>query len=416
MMMKANRAIGRAAVLGVAFVLFSAACANPVGGSGGSGGADSSAGGPGSLSVSGVQPGGDGIQALTVFPDLSLSEVTHYRIELTDGPGSGSDQAPGQVQVVASDEDGQIGDPVVFEDLVPGGWTVVVEGFDGDEPTLGYDAAGEEPQTDGNKLVRGEQSVDIGGGAVADVSVTVALLDNSGETGTWEATFNWPENAGDYPITDVVTGYTWELVDFDMDPEDPEHVVASGDGSPGLDREFTIGGDVEPGRYFLTVQLKADDKPDPYTTVARYDELWYVYSNVTTAKIVSFSEDDFAFGGGAAFTVSLDGLELTDLEQFFNLGDNSTVQAGEEFTITADPEDGEGPMSDVTLSWRINGSFAAHEDEIEGVGSVTIDDNSLTFVPSADQAGNVVRITLVVDDGTMAYSGTHGVRVEPVDP
>jgi len=45
------------------------------------------------VSVTGVQPGGRGLSAHTVFPEFSLTGVTHYRVELTnslDAPEPGA--------------------------------------------------------------------------------------------------------------------------------------------------------------------------------------------------------------------------------------------------------------------------------------------------------------------------------------
>lgn len=411
--------------LALAFLGLLIACTNPYA---------MQQGGVGTLRLSGVHSGGIG--AATVFPEVDLSDIESYEITLTDGPNAGEFEP----RTVASDEDGQLdaGSGLEFEDLVPGDWTVQVRGFSGADGT-------------GDLLVSGaREGVQISRGDFTDVTVTVYLVDDPDleETGEWILDLDWPEDAGDYSTTDVVTGYSVSFEPFDgQDVTD-----ATIDETDALDadgRRLSLSGtDFVPGPYLMDIELHSDNK-SPYKTVARYTEIWYVYGNQTTARAegepgdgpVELSEADFSFGGGARFGVTVE--QLADLEQFFDDSKESSVASGSGFTISADLVDSDGePLTADNLTWRVNSqevtdgedvviTEGSEEDEIGLVTGVSIesDGSQLSFIPdqgwdddeeafSEDldfPAGVTLNVTLIVEEGGEYYSGSHSVTVEEAD-
>ncbi len=385
------------AAIGV-IALIAAGCSNPFGGSDGSDGGNADGSATGSVSVTGVQPDGEGLSAQTVFPEFSLTEVMHYRVELTN-----NSEAPEPDAQVVDAVDGQP-DGAEFLDLVPDTWTVTIEGFG--------DPGGGEP-TDGPKLVRGESSVVVERGQITSVEVGVELLDAEAagdDHGSIRFTLTWPESVGtEYQDTaDFIENYEITLADADdsettfaVDPTEHE-VLFNVD-----EQVLTIERELPAGRYFLTATLNSN-KPDPYQIVARYDELWYVYANVETQNSVELTEQQFSFGGGATFTVTIEDFE--DLEQFFEGAADSSVAAGSEFALSAAWD---SLADDAILRWRIEGEYVEHGEQLDGLGSITIDGDALSFTPQEDAAGRTIVVTLVVELDGMLYSGAHSVTIEP---
>ncbi|MFP4068521.1 MAG: hypothetical protein ACLFS5_13605 [Spirochaetaceae bacterium] len=411
--MKARRKTVQLVGVVTAIAIGFAGCTNPfTSGAGGASGGDT-----GSIRIVGVSSGSMSTQ--TVFPDFDLSEVASYDVQLTDGPSGSGDQSA----VVEADETGQIaGDGAMFEDLVPGEWSLQVEGYSD------YDADNEESA--GNKLVSGTETVTVERGTYKDITATVQLLDGDGE-GSFAATLDWSEaeTADDYEIAGV-SGYSYTFTDLD---DETTYDDTDGITTDLGDSTLTIADDALPaGTYMLEVKLTADNEP-PYQTVARYSEVWYVYENVATEETITLTEDDFSYGGGAAISVSIDTLE--DLENFFTELEESGVSevaSGEEFTISADVPEADG------FTWYINGdtvdSLVTAEDTVnieDGNGNVigrltgvSSADGQLSFTPehgtdgegnideSTDfPAGVVILVTLLVEQDGNVYSGSHSVEV-----
>ncbi|MFW6368677.1 MAG: hypothetical protein ACOCZ9_02965 [Spirochaetota bacterium] len=409
---------------GLALVLlgFIAACTSPFAAQQGSG----------ILRLSGVQSGEIGSQ--TVFPTVDLSGIDSYEVTLKDGPNEAEFESKTTNDV---DDSGQIkaGENLQFEDLVPGEWTVEVEGFS-------------EENGNGDLLVSGSaENVQINRGEFNEVDVTVYLIDDppDDETGDWELDLTWPSDAdidGDYSTTDVVTDYSVSFEPFDGQ-DDSDATIDETDALNGTQLSLS-GTDFEPGPYLMDIELYSDNK-SPYKTVARYTEIWYVYGNQTTARAegepgdgaIALAESDFSFGGGSRFGVNVE--ELEDLNQFFEGSEDSTVASDSEFTITSDLQDSAG--NDLTadqLTWRINDQEVSDGDDIEitegenedPVGRLTDvtlenDGSDLRFTPNEGvnengdfdnnvdfPAGVTLNVTLVVENDGEYYSGDHSVTVE----
>ncbi|MGM0675543.1 MAG: hypothetical protein ACQETQ_12685, partial [Spirochaetota bacterium] len=299
----------------------------------------------GGLRISGVASGG--VSTQTVFPSFDLTDVASYEVSLSNGPSGSTEPDP---VVVSSDDTGQISTAVEFEDLVPGDWTLTVEGYDA-EPVDGAI-----PGTAKKLVSNGGETISITRGEYNETTVAVELLDtdlSSDGNGDWEVDITWPatDDAFDgYETTDVVTEYDYTLTNIDTDT-----VVDSGSGTDTditLDETtlaesvqvLNLGGSVPPGAYFLDVELSSENAA-PYTTVARYSEIWYVYENVTTSRLlentehVALTESDFSFGGGASISVNIE--TESDLETFFEQLDesgSSEVAANTEFSVSPDPD------------------------------------------------------------------------------
>lgn len=323
----------------------------------------------------------EGIRAATVFPDLSLADIHSYRVEVADGPGAG------QAQVVRA-SGGGLAEPVEFRDLVPGSWTLIVSGYDRDPSSVDPAA---------RKIVSGIQTIRVRAGNFSDVTVPIGFID--GGEGDWNVTLSWPtvEGDGGYARTDVVTGHRVWINGEAVDPA----LVSIDLDSPS--RVLAIAESARPsGSFWLTVELTAD-KPAPYETVARYDELWYVRGNLTTRKTVALRESDFSFGGGSRIV-----LDLSEIERYRELRDNyfvtapSTTEAGDQFVITAAGIEG------ATFAWRIDGT------PVTGAttgASLSDGGATLTLDTGTAEAGVVKRLTLVVEKNGMLYSASHAVRL-----
>lgn len=391
----------------------------------------------GGLTISGIYTGTSGASnaiSYTVFGSVSLDDVEQYEVTVTDGPGGGGDQTA----EVAADADG-FAATVEFEDLVPGEWTVDVTGYD--------DA--------GAPIVRGSAPVIVERGEYTAVDVPVAPTTGEGD-GDMTLDIEWPtQEAGDYPTTDVVTGFSYSIVGLDgqNDDRDSDGVVQLDDidSEPAYsheegDGEHTLTIDKEgfdSGAYFVQVELTTDSH-SPYGTAARYDEVWYVYDNLTTEHTVALTESDFSFGGGAGISVTLQTEE--DLQQFFDGLDESgeEIASGAEFSISVDLEDSDGGSIDgASLTWRINTmdvdpeedtldiyELSGGEEELIGqLTGVDVTDSTLTFTPEhgVDEEGDIdtevdfpagvsLLVTLQVEHDDLFYSSSFNVEVtEPDD-
>lgn len=385
-------------------------------------------GGTGGIRISGVQSaasGGSTSIRATVFPVVELSYAGSYDVVIKDGPGGGGDQTREGVGVT---EDGFFEDNVEFVDLVPGEWTVEV---------IGYDAGGRE-------FVRGETPVTVVRGEVATSDVPVRP--NSGDgNGDLALDLVWPaQDDGEYRTTDVVTGYTYTIAGVDgQSGRDSDGIQPYSEEAQGGEYTLSIDEeDLEAGAYLVTVELVSENA-SPYGTVARYDELWYVYGNLTTAHTVHLDESDFSFGGGAGIGVTLETEE--DLNRFFSGLDESgqEVASGAPFTISVALEDSEGNdiTDSATLSWRINGkAVAADQGELDlvefsggedrtigrltGIATEVEGSSGLTFTPAhgVDEDGVVqteidfpagvsILVTLQVEHDGVHYSDSFTVEV-----
>lgn len=320
------------------------------------------------------------VSASTTFPEVPQTEITHYSVALSNGPGG----APGQTAVVAAGSGGEFAEEVEFSDLVPGEWQVTVEAFIGD------------PSAGGLLVLRGSAAVTVTMGSVAALApVVISPVDDpAGSNGSWSLVVTWPrETDPDYPLTDVVTAVEYRINGGSW--ETAATVEDSSIETDGVTRWVTMGGERAPGSFGVDVRLIAGDKPSPYNVVAQDWERFYVFSNLTSTRTIHLLADDFSYGGGSAITVVLDNPQ--DLTSFFSGTPESTVVAGTPFTITA-------VVAGATLwQWRVDG-----EIQPDATGS------SFTMAaPGAGEAGIVRLITLEVTvDGTV-YSGNHRVRILP---
>lgn len=317
--------------------------------------------------------------AQTALPVLDYSDVAALRFTLTDGPGDAEDRT---VVVLDPEFDGagNLTDPVEIADLVPGTWTLIVEGLNGDPDQPGSGV-----------FLRGTTEITVSAGEFAELpSVTVQLVDDEGD-GNWELTLEWPgEEDPDYAITDVVSEIAYRV-------EGGAWTTINAPAVPDADEIYrlVIGEqDWTPGDYQISVELWAGDKPAPYNVVARYDEIWRIYSNTTTRKTVALTATEFAYGGGARFTINIDLPE--DLPAFFAGAPDSTVIAGSTYTI------GVAEITGATYQWRVN---------LEDIPAPEGTEDTLVITTQEGDAGTVLTVVLVVSVEGRLYSGMHYVRV-----
>lgn len=318
--------------------------------------------------------------AQTALPRINYDEITFLRITLSEGP-AGSDPQETVVSDVAFTAEGTLDPPIEIEDLIPGEWTLTVEAFNTD------------PNSEGaGVILQGSSVITVTAGAYAEIDgVSVQPIDNGGN-GAWEFTATWPEETDpDYPLTDVV-----DQIAYRVDDGAWQTVPAATSATDGRYEQVISGTDVPPGDYQIAVELRATGKPAPYNVVARHNSIYRVYSNVTTRATNDFTSSDFAYGGGARLTVNIDLPE--DLEGFFAGTPDSTVIAGETYTIDAGTLS--GSVVD-TYTWRVDFQEVAPEP----------DETTLEIDTTADQAGQVLLIVLIVEVDGRPYSGEHRVRI-----
>ncbi|MFO8044147.1 MAG: hypothetical protein R6U25_13165, partial [Alkalispirochaeta sp.] len=318
--------------------------------------------------------------AQTALPQMSYDEIAVLRILLQDGP-DGSDPRDVTIQDPEIDSSGLLATPIEIEDLIPGEWTLIVEAWNA------------QPDSDGaGVILRGSSDITIDAGTFADANGVVVEPVDTGDSGAWEFTVTWPEEStATYPLTDVVDEIAYRVDDGAW------QTVAAVDSAADGVYEQTIGEvDVAPGTYQIAVELRATTKAAPYDVVARYDSIYRVYSNITTRLTENLTSDDFAYGGGARLEISI---ELPqDLEGFFADAPESSVIAGEPYTIDA------GTLGDSTVdsyTWRVDFAEVASGP----------DETTLEITPDPDQAGQVLLIVLVVEVDGSLYSGEHRVRI-----
>ena len=333
----------------------------------------------GSLRIISVTADAEALGASTVFPDVDSvsADITHYRLELSDGP----EGAAGQSRSVTADPDsGDISTPVEFTGLVPGEWTLTVTGYDAD------------PAVDGVEVVSGSRLITITRGFVLDETVTV-LPQKGSENGSWSLTIAWPkEDASDYPITaGIVTGAEYSLdggatwVDMgDIDESDATNYQAA-----------VSVADVAAGTIEVSYRLLSGQNA-PYDVVVTGSEVWHIYSNVETAKSYTLTTADFSYGGGAGIDVSIEA--PTDLSSTLFDNPAATVAAGGDVTLTAATVS----PTPTNYVWRVDGV------QVAAGGDVT----SYELSTSAAEAGVVKSVTLAVTVGGVLYSETHRVTIE----
>lgn len=318
--------------------------------------------------------------AQTALPQMSYDEIAVLRILLQDGP-DGSDPRDVTIQDPEIDSSGLLATPIEIEDLIPGEWTLIVEAWNA------------QPDSDGaGVILRGSSTITVAAGTYADADGVVVEPVDTGDTGAWEFTVTWPEESTPtYPLTDVVDEIAYRVDDGAW------QTVAAVDSTTNGVYEQTIGEvDVAPGTYQIAVELRATTKAAPYDVVARYDSIYRVYSNITTRVTENLTSDDFAYGGGAQLEISI---ELPqDLEGFFEQAPESSVIAGETYTIDAG---GLGGSTVDSYTWRVDFAEVAS-------GS---NETALEIATTADQAGQVLLIVLVVEVDGSLYSGEHRVRI-----
>lgn len=330
----------------------------------------------GVLRISSVLPEGDGIAGSSVFPDVAADAVVSYEIEITNR----EDASLAYTQEAAAGASGDIATPVVFEDVVPGEYDLVVRGFDGPVGDAGV-----------TQLVEGSDVVTVGAASEVDLSVTVTLISDAGVNGSWSFTLQWPIDSGEaFPITDVVTTAEYSV---DGGSSWTETTVTESGGN----RSITVGGSRAPGDFQLQVRLNTD-KPAPYDTVYTYVEQWHVFGNVSTTKELILTSDEFSYGGNSGITVSVD--LLSDPDNFFDGTPASTVTGGNSFIINVDETDSLVGAPGAGYAWRVDGETQPGETG-----------TSFTLSTTPDEAGMVKVITLEVTVDGVVYSGSHRVRV-----
>ena len=346
-------------------------------------------GGTGGIRISGVQSGASGGSTnirSTVFPSVELDFAGSYDVTIKDGPGGGADQVR---EGIAVTESGHFEDDVEFDDLVPGEWTVEVIGYDGE----------------GRVFIRGEMPVTVLRGEVTTADVPVRPNSDDGH-GDLALDLVWPaQDDGEYKTTDVVTGYKYSITGLNGQPDrGSDGIEAYSDDAQNGEYTLSLREEgLEAGAYFVTVELVSENA-SPYGTVARYDEVWYVYENLPTEHTVYLDESDFSFGGGAGIGVTLETEE--DLSTFFAGLEESgqEVASGEAFNITVALEDSNGNdiTDSATLSWRINGkAISADQEELDVV----------EFSGSEERTvGRLTNISTEVDESSgLTFTPAHGV-------
>lgn len=331
--------------------------------------------------VTGTETGGGSLfRTQSVLPSVAIDDVKALRITLDNGPED-ADPIIHVVRDPSLDENGVLADPVEITDVIPGDWTLTVEALDETETLV---------------LLRGTNGITISAGEFTDLTtVTVGLVDIADQPGTYELTITWPsEDDPDYPITDVVDEVWWRIGDG---PEWGGSIPVGGQNGQDAVHGIELINTLSPGNHMFTVELRAAGKPEPYSVVARYDEIWRIASNAKTIGRVDFTAQDFAYGGGARIGVNIDLPD--DLETFFQGTPDSTVIAGESYII-----DAATIGSVTTLQWRVDG------EEVKA--GPPGDAGTLTIETSEGEAGKVLLIVLVVTDTDgNVYSGAHRVRI-----
>lgn len=384
-----------AAILLFLLVLLLSAC----GGGGGGGGAgaedpDDVTGDPtappgtefGSLRLTSVQAG---FSALEILPDEEqLRDIDLFEIELT-GPGLS------QSASVAGNGAGDIATPVVFADLVPGTWTITVDGYRQEHGAAVL-------------IVSGVASVEVAAGVEATAGVSVETYSDESLPGSWELTIRWPLEVTlesgtpeEHTVPADVTAARYQTWEEDGSAGaggtlDGEAIVVEGESG-----SVTIGGTRPPGRFDLRVILESGTFPERLVHEGR----WRVFSNIGTVVTEELSPQVFESGGGTTgITVSV--AVPQDLHQFFEGIPESTVDMRDTFTITADVA-GVDPGED-SYRWRLDGGTVPADVGSQGTRYTmpAAGDPEVDIPP-----GTVRTITLEVRVNGVWYSGSHRVRI-----
>jgi hypothetical protein len=326
----------------------------------------------GSIRLNTVQPG---FSASTVFPDMGeFDAIDVYRVSLVNGPGSN------QSATGAAGANGDLSTPVVFDELIPGEWTIEARGYEGAVDT-------------GTLRVEGSATVVVVAGAQQNPAVIAYPISDESVPGSWSLALAWPKilTFDGYSVDTSVSS-----VEYRIDEGAWQSIESLDFADDGSLESIAIGDAVTPGSFWLSIRLNHEDRP--YTQQFVYGERWYVYSNLETAKSINLATDELNYGGGAGITVTIE--SPTDLETFFDGTEDSVVMVGDEnFQITAAVASADAG----SYSWRLNGVTDTAQ---AGNATYTLP------TPSAADAGKVHVITLEVSVNGKVYSGTHRVRVE----
>jgi hypothetical protein len=260
----------RALLIGGLAVL--ASCANPTGpatASDESGdGAPPVSGTPGEAGSVRVSIGsGDGLSASTIFPDQDLSAVASYRVSATDGPAGAP--IPPPAFIAADEVTGQPASSLAIGEVVPGTWTIEVEGLDPSGEPIFHGAA---------------QGVSVVAGQETTASITLGYIAD-GEGG-FEITIEWP------------TGQNIKNVEYHLGPG-PWSVVSGSEFELSPDGETTSavisGSGFEAGSYRLTARLDAGTMVAWERYRAMIDERLYIYRGIATTTTITLGANAFSF-------------------------------------------------------------------------------------------------------------------------
>jgi len=326
-------------VLLVVGIITLASCVNPTGPattSYGDGGEDAFPGAGAGTAVDGTTGSllvsigsGGGFGASTVFPTLDVSAVASYRVVVTDGPAGAPVPAP--VFIAADPLTGQPASALAIGELVPGAWTVDVEGFDSSGGLIVHGTA-----EDVSIVAGGETAIVVSLGYIAD-----------GEGG-FDIVIEWP------------TAQKIQNVEYRLD-DDPWTVISGSQFSLSADGETTSLSISESARaagvYWFTVRLDAGALATWERYRAMVDEKLYIYRNVVTTETIALTADHFSFRppdpgsfedleDSGAINIDPDDGAITYNPDGYDLGDS----AGD---ITVDPDDG-------SITFENNGERGAY--------------------------------------------------------
>lgn len=249
-----------------------ASCANPTGPS-----TASDEGGDGAGSVSGTNGeagsvlvslgSGGGLSASTIFPDQDLTAVASYRVSVSGGPIGANLPAPAHAAAHAA-----TGQPVAgltIGDIIPGTWTIEVEGLDQDGEPIFHGA------TEGVSVVAGQET---------SAAVTLGYI-AFGEGG-FAITISWPTDQNIKNVEYRLGPGPWSVVSgsqFELSPDgETTSAVISGAG-------------YEAGSYRLTARLDAGTMVAWERYRAMIEEQLYVYQGIVTTAALSLSSEAFSF-------------------------------------------------------------------------------------------------------------------------
>ncbi len=322
---------------------------------------------------------------------------------LSDGP------AADVVSDVEADEGGAFPSDFSLSDLVPGTWTLTVEGYDGPSPD---DAA---------RIVAGSTEVSVSAGTNTSAAVTLSPIeqceDGNCDRGTLSFTVTWPEE-------EDVERIAYTIAEYDAGGDLLEEQTLEDGAFDGPDEDSryaaTIEQDLDPGLYWVTVRFETGDGGS--TWVAH--ELVYIRSNLTSAHTVNVSERTLTdvMTDTVEETISDDG---NDRWESIDDGDGDYAYFGRGAgTLKFDAYDQDVTISfrvrnenindtdpnDVTVTWF---SDNQHKDDIDSQESAV----EYPYTRARDDGEEILGSDYLEDESTLTDLGLddEGFRVIEID-